>query len=113
MINNNVINCLSIDVEGFVESNVQSFSIDKKYINKPAENAEIEKNVHFMLEMLNDLGIHATFFCLGRIAKEIPNVVREIARNGHEVACHSYDHIRITSMSKSEFKDRLLSAKHQ
>ena len=112
--NNNITNCLSIDVEGFVESNLQSFNIGKEHINKSAENIEIEKNVHFMLGMLDDLGIKATFFCLGRIAKEIPNVVREIASNGHEIACHSYEHIRIASdENKSEFKDKLLSAKNQ
>jgi len=110
----NVINCLSVDVEGFVESNLQSFNIDKKYINKSAENIEIEKNVHFLLELLDDLDIHATFFCLGRIAEDIPDIVREIARNGHEIACHSYEHIRIDpNMNKSEFKDKLMFAKHQ
>lgn len=110
----NIINCLSIDVEGFVESNLQSFNIDKKYINKSAENIEIEKNVHFMLKLLNDLGIYATFFCLGRVAEEIPNIIREIVRGGHEIACHSYEHIRITpDINKIEFKNKLVFAKHR
>jgi len=111
---NNIINCLSVDVEGFVESNLQSFNIDKKYINKSAENIEIEKNVHFLLELLGDLGIHATFFCLGRIAEDIPGIIREIVRGGHEIACHGYEHIRITpNINKGEFKNKLIFAKHR
>ncbi len=108
------INCFSIDVEGFVESNLQSFDINEKHINKLAESAEIEKNVYFMLELLNDFNVHATFFCLGRIAEEMPKIIREIAGNGHEIACHSYEHIRIvSSANKSEFRDKLASAKHR
>lgn len=110
----NTINCLSIDVEGFIESNLQSFNIDKKYINKSVENTEIEKNVHFLLELLADLDIRATFFCLGRIAKDIPDTVREIAQAGHEIACHSYEHTRLApDTNKKEFKEKLTLAKHQ
>jgi len=39
-------NCFSIDVEGFVESNVESFEIAPAYIDKAKENYEIEKNVN-------------------------------------------------------------------
>ena len=35
-----VLNCLSVDVEGFIESNIQSIPSAKNYINHKAENLE-------------------------------------------------------------------------
>lgn len=106
-----IINCLSVDIEGFIESNLQSFHIDEKYIDKAREDYEIEKNTNFLLELLADLDIQATFFFLGRIAQDIPNLVKEVAQSGHEIACHSYEHVRIFGISKDEFKKKLASAK--
>lgn len=108
---NDIINCLSVDVEGFVESNVQSFHIQEKYIDKTRGNYEIERNTSFLLELLSDTDIKATFFFLGRIAKDIPNLVKKAAQSGHEIACHSFEHVRIFGMRKNEFKEKLVVAK--
>jgi polysaccharide deacetylase family protein (PEP-CTERM system associated) len=107
-----IINCFSVDVEGFVESNLQSFHIDKKYIDKKREDYEIERNMNSVLELLNELNIQATFFFVGRIARDIPNTVKEAARLGHEIACHSYEHVRAFGTSKDEFKEKLVPAKN-
>jgi polysaccharide deacetylase family protein (PEP-CTERM system associated) len=104
-------NCLSVDVEGFIESNLQSFHIDNKYISKTNEIYEIEKNVNNILTLLDDLNIKATFFFLGRIGRDIPQVVKETAQNGHEIACHAHEHIRIFGLTQKEFKDSIISAK--
>jgi polysaccharide deacetylase family protein (PEP-CTERM system associated) len=106
-----IINAFSVDVEGFVESNVQSFKIDQKYIDKVAENREIETNVYDVLELLYDLRVKATFFFLGRIAKDIPQIVKETAEAGHEIACHNYQHFRIFGTDKNQFRDKLAAAK--
>jgi len=108
---NMVNNCLSFDIEGFIESNLQSFHIDNKYISKSNEIYEIEKNVNSILNLLDDLNIKATFFILGRIGRDIPHVVKETARYGHEIACHSFVHHRIFGMTQEEFKKGLTYAK--
>ena len=64
-IDNSVTNAFSIDVEGFVESNTQSFDIPGKYINQSAEDKEIERNTNVALEMLDELQTKATFFFVG------------------------------------------------
>jgi polysaccharide deacetylase family protein (PEP-CTERM system associated) len=106
-----VLNAFSIDVEGFVESNIQSFYIPDKYINQSEENREIELNTDVLLEILEEANIKATFFFVGRLARDIPSLVRKVARNGHEIACHSYLHVRIFDIEKSEFKEKLSIAK--
>jgi len=104
-------NCLSFDIEGFVESNQQSFHIDRKYISRSDEDYEIEHNVDVLLKLLDEVNVKATFFFLGRIGLDIPHVVRKTAECGHEIACHSHKHIRIFDMSQDRFREDLITAK--
>lgn len=109
--NNDVMNCFTVDVEGFVESNVQSFPISAKYYDKNKENYEIEENTNCILNVLSEMDIKGTFFFLGRIARDIPHLVKQVAKFGHEIACHNYEHIRVFGVSKDEFKNKLEYAK--
>lgn len=106
-------NCLSIDVEGFVESNRESFNIPSSYVDKAKENYEIEKNTEAFMELLDELNIRATFFIVGRIARDLPQMVRRAASSGNEIGCHSYEHLRIFNLQRPQFKEGLLSAKKQ
>lgn len=110
-IHNNIKNCLSFDIEGFVESNMQSFHIDRKYISKSDEQYEIEKNMDFILAFLAEAGIKATLFFLGRIAEDIPHIVKKTAQYGHEIACHSHEHRRVFGLSHEEFRKKVGYAK--
>lgn len=59
------------------------------------------------LELLDDLGIPATFFVCGDRAAEHPDLIREYLRRGHQVANHGYDHTRFTKLSRREVLDQL------
>jgi peptidoglycan/xylan/chitin deacetylase (PgdA/CDA1 family)/uncharacterized membrane protein YbhN (UPF0104 family) len=48
-----------------------------------------------VLAALEDAGVRATFFVLGAAAERRPDLVREIARRGHEVALHGHTHARL------------------
>jgi polysaccharide deacetylase family protein (PEP-CTERM system associated) len=106
-------NALSIDVEGFVESNMQSFQILDKYINHAREIYEIERNTDAVLELLNAANKKATFFFVGRLAKDLPGLIKKTSKAGHEVACHSYAHLRVYGVGEKEFKEKLSVAKCQ
>ena len=109
----NVLNAFSIDVEGFVESNVQSFRIPEKYINQAEENCEIEQNTQVVLEILEELHVEATFFFVGRLASDMPVLVKKVANAGHEIGCHNYAHLRVFGIDKNEFKENIFAAKHR
>jgi len=108
-----IVNCLSFDIEGFIESNSESFHIDEKYLNKAKENYEIENNTNIILDILSELKIKATFFFVGRIATDIPSLIKKVAFAGHEVACHNYEHLRIYNLKREEFKKRLTASKKE
>jgi peptidoglycan/xylan/chitin deacetylase (PgdA/CDA1 family) len=46
-----------------------------------------------VLDRLDDLGVAATFFCLGSMAVKYPDIVREIDARGHDIGVHGYDHM--------------------
>jgi polysaccharide deacetylase family protein (PEP-CTERM system associated) len=48
-----------------------------------------------LLDALESLGVHATFFLLGLTARRYPDLVEEVAARGHEIACHGFAHRRV------------------
>ena len=62
------------------------------------------------LELLDDLGVPATFFVCGERAARYPELIREYLRRGHQIANHGYDHTRFTKLSRSQLLDQLQQA---
>ena len=57
-----------------------------------------------LLACLRDLGVKATFFVVGTsIAKE-PDLLKQIADEGHELANHSYSHTNFTRISDARIR---------
>lgn len=55
-----------------------------------------------LLNLLETYHIKATFFVPGVIAEKYPQVVRDIARNGHEIGFHGYLHEEFTTTTYEE-----------
>jgi peptidoglycan/xylan/chitin deacetylase (PgdA/CDA1 family) len=45
-----------------------------------------------LLRLLDERGVRATFFLLGRVTARLPGLAAEIAAAGHEIALHGHDH---------------------
>src|ERR1041385_7658407 len=58
------------------------------------------------LDVLDDLGVPATFFVVGEHAARRPGLVREYLRRGHQVPGHGYDHTRFTKLSRRHLLDQ-------
>jgi peptidoglycan/xylan/chitin deacetylase (PgdA/CDA1 family) len=52
------------------------------------------------LDLLDELGVPATFFLIGGHAASRPDVVREYLRRGHQVAGHGFDHTRFSKLGR-------------
>src|SRR5262245_16993265 len=57
-----------------------------------------------IFELLDDLGVRATFFMLGMTIRRYPDVAREIASRGDEIACHGSGHEFVYLQSPDEFR---------
>ncbi len=47
-----------------------------------------------VLDLLDELHLRGTYFCLGQQAEAHPGLVKEIASRGHEIGLHGYRHER-------------------
>jgi polysaccharide deacetylase family protein (PEP-CTERM system associated) len=66
-----------------------------------------EQNTRATLDLLDRFQTRATFFTLGWIADQYPEIVREVARRGHEIASRGYYNRDIHHMTPAEFRDDL------
>lgn len=91
--------------------NVLSFDIEEWYIEKKFNGARLEKYKEYdeclyrILNLLDEQNIKATFFCVGGITTDFPYVVKEIAKRGHDIGCHSNEHIWLTKMTPNQLRE--------
>ena len=64
-------------------------------------------NTPRLLDMLSSRGIKATFFCVGTNVARYPNIVRRIVADGHEMANHTWNHPKLSSLSDSGVRAEL------
>ncbi len=64
-----------------------------------------ETNTLKALDLLKEHDVKATFFVLGWIAERQPELVAEIARQGHEIANYGFAHRDVRQMTREEFRD--------
>jgi polysaccharide deacetylase family protein (PEP-CTERM system associated) len=60
-----------------------------------------------ILELLRRFGCHATFFVLGQVVREHPDLVRRMVTEGHELGCHGMDHEPLWNLDAGSFRREL------
>lgn len=98
----NITNYLTIDVEDYFH--VSAFENIVGYKRWSEFEPRVVKNTETILSLLQQYGIKATFFVLGWVADNFPQLVKKIDAHGHEVGCHSYQHRLIYNLTPAEFK---------
>jgi len=102
-------NYLSIDVEDYFQ--VSAFEKVSHPESWDARPLRVERNTERILELLARRNVRATFFVLGWVAARCPGLVQQIAAAGHEVASHGYHHQRVSTLSRSEFREDIRASK--
>jgi len=92
-----------------------SVDLEDYYSNLPFSqwddlSSRIEPLAKIILDLFDKYNVKATFFCLGYTAKRHPDLIKEIVSKGHEIGTHSYRHIRLDKMTKTEFENDLLKS---
>lgn len=90
---------------------ILSFDIEEWYIEKHFKGGRKDKYrqydelLDWILNTLDKSNSQATFFCVGQLAVEFPEVLKRISDNGHEVGSHSNRHLWISKMTRQEFTE--------
>lgn len=93
---------LSFDVEELYHA-----ELVRRHI-APAERAsQVAAATAPLLEMLARRSTRATFFVVGELLREHPDLVRAIAGAGHEIGCHSMSHRPLWDMTPDTLRAEL------
>lgn len=66
-----------------------------------------------ILKVLNEEGVKAAFFCIGRNAERHPELVKQIIAEGHVIGNHTYHHThRFGMMSVQEVRNEMVLGKN-
>jgi len=63
---------------------------------------------HRILNVLQALDVPATFFLVGKNVKSHPQVAQDIARAGHEIGNHTYNHSHLTLLSSKKIINEII-----
>jgi len=67
--------------------------------------SRLVRNTTTTLDLLDEYNVKATFFALGWVGDEVPELIREVASRGHEIASKGYFHRSIREFSREEFRE--------
>jgi polysaccharide deacetylase family protein (PEP-CTERM system associated) len=100
---------LTVDVEDYFQVEAFAGSVSRAAWDKWP--CRVVANTQRVLDVFDAHQAKGTFFVLGWVAERFPELVREIQTRGHELACHSYWHRTIYSLTPDEFRKDTRQAK--
>src|ERR1043166_9920177 len=90
-----MVHALSVDVEDWYHDAPQRPS---------APEQRVANNTLRLLDLLAAHQVTATFFFLGEVAEQCPDLARRVAAAGHEIGSHGYGHRPVMQMTRREFR---------
>ena len=97
-----ILNGMSVDVEEAFQVGAFETTIAKS--DWDAHESRVERNTRDCLDLFAAAGVRATFFTLGWVAERHPALMRRIVAEGHELASHGWDHQRVFTMTRDQFR---------
>ncbi|MCK4706704.1 MAG: DUF3473 domain-containing protein [Gammaproteobacteria bacterium] len=102
-------NALTVDVEDYFHVSAFAKNINQQdWDNYPLR---VENNTRRLLDLFDEYEVKATFFVLGWVAERTPDLIKDIANRGHEVACHGFSHQLVYNQSPEVFREETLRSK--
>lgn len=100
-----VTNAISFDLEHWHSATLLADEVDD-----PVDH--VRDSVSIVLDLLRRYDVRATFFTVGELAEEYPDLVRRIADADHEIASHGHTHTPVFDLTPESFEAELrLSAR--
>ena len=88
---------LTVDLEDWFHG------IDECQNNWTGYQTRIKKETKWFLNLLDKFDVKATFFVLGDVARNHPDLISEIGYRGHEIGTHGMEHKHVWQQTPREF----------
>ena len=82
----------------------------EKVIYLTFDDGPVPETTPYLLDLLDEYGWKATFFCVGENVQRHPELYREILARGHRTGNHTFNHLRGTRCSTEEYVDNVRKA---
>ncbi len=105
-----IVNAMTIDVEDYFHVSVFERVVSRRAVGR-ASRARVCVNTKRLLDIFSEHDVRATFFVLGWVAERYPQLVRDIAWAGHEIASHGYSHRLVYDQTPAAFREDVRRAK--
>jgi polysaccharide deacetylase family protein (PEP-CTERM system associated) len=109
MVQDKVINAMSVDVEDYFQVSAFEKTVPRSEWDSIVHR--VANNTNTILDRFAENDVKATFFMLGWVAERYPELLRRIVTEGHELASHGYEHIRATEQTPKEFREDVIKTK--
>lgn len=73
--------------------------------------SRVERNTRKIADLLSEHSTKATFFVLGWVAERHPDLVKDLAQQGHEIASHGYGHELVHTQTPPQFREDVRRSK--
>lgn len=73
--------------------------------------SRVERNTRKIADLLLEHSTKATFFVLGWVAERHPDLVKNLAQQGHEIASHGYGHELVHTQTPTQFREDVRRSK--
>lgn len=104
-----ITNAMTVDVEDYFQVSAFEAHISKQQWDGLPHR--VAANTNRILDLFAAHGVKATFFTLGWVAERYPELIKRIVAEGHELACHGYQHIRVTEQTPEQFRADVIKSK--
>lgn len=88
--------------------NITRGSIDKKELSITFDGGAGDNSAKEILEILRKKGLKTTIFLTGEFIRKYPELIKEMAADGHEIGNHTFSHPHLTTYEKN-FKQSTLA----
>lgn len=88
--------------QSMAKQEVEKGEIEKKKIALTFDDGPHETYTPMLLEGLKERNVKATFFLMGENAEKYPDIVKEMAVQGHVIGNHSYSHIQLNGVREAQ-----------
>ncbi len=102
----NYLTLLTIDIEDHFHTHENRQNFSGHMWDKIT--TRVEGNTMRILDMLDEIGVKATFFVLGWVATQHPQLIKRISNAGHEIGSHSYWHHNANRLVEADFEKDLV-----
>ena len=94
----------------FPASVIWRFPRKEKTVYLTFDDGPIPEVTPFVLDLLEEYGIKATFFCVGENVRKYPEVFEQIKEAGHSVGNHTFNHLKGFKCTTVDYAKNVIKA---